>query len=54
MLGKGTIPPCEKAPILFTDSSYPLHPFIMTEFSSGGHIQEKRSSATNGLVHVSE
>ena len=39
---------------LFGDSTYPLLPFIMTEFSGGSNIQEKRSSAINGLVHVSQ
>ena len=35
---------------LFGDSPYPLLPFIMMEFSGGGNIQEKSSSAINGLV----
>ena len=35
---------------LFGDSPYPLLPFIMMELSGGGNIQEKRSSAINGLV----
>ena len=35
---------------LFGDFPYPLVPFIMMEFSGGGNIQEKSSSAINGLV----
>ena len=37
---------------LFGDSTYPLLPFIMTEFSGGSNIQEKRSSAINGLARI--
>ena len=36
---------------LFGDSAYPLFPFIMTEFSGGGNIQDQSFSAINGLVH---
>ena len=59
MLGKGTIPqsesPSDSIQVFpFGDSAYPLFPFIMTEFSGGGNIQEQSSSAINGLVHVSQ
>ena len=35
---------------LFGDSPYPLLSLIMMEFSGGGNIQEKSSSAINGLA----
>ena len=35
---------------LFGDSPYPLLSLIMMEFSGGDNIQEKSSSAINGLV----
>ena len=35
---------------LFCYSIFPLLPFIMVEFSSGGNSQKKSSSAINGLV----
>ena len=59
MLWKGTILQSESPsdPIQvfqFGDSAYLLFPFIMTELSGGGNIQEQSSSATNGLVHVSQ
>ena len=60
MLWKGTIRQYDNPredPIqvfLFGGSTYPLFQFIMMEFSSGGNIQEKSSSAISGLVHVSQ
>ena len=59
MLQKGTILPCEKAPILF-QFSYPVFLRISVAriyhegVSSAINIQEKHSSAINGLVHVSQ
>ena len=59
ILWKGTIPQFESPSdtiqvFLFDDSAYLLFPFIMTEFSGGGNIQDQSSSAINSLVHVSQ
>ena len=48
---KGT----DRIPVfLFGDCTYPLLLFIMKEFAGGRNVQEKRFSAINGLVHVSQ